>query len=511
MLEPEIDLQREVLGAALFSSDCAQRLLEQGGGHWFSGPRREICEATLLSVGLGNQPKLSEITLELAAEYPAKRAPLLAEAAILYPLCEPCPPDSFARSCAILEKLARDRALETAREGAAGLPANEAAEVLRTALERYDAAYTRADLASVAVAGDAIRAALEAEEPESPLPGILDYEPHLHLLVGRPKSGKTTLALAIARAWAGGFAPWSGGVGRHGPGSRALVVSREQPVKRLANTLRRMHNTGAQHGDPWGGDRLGLICRGTNDPTARRMLELGNDGLEALRSVLAGADKAGDPIGLLVLDSLSRLKPPDVEENDNDGISRWLDSLESLCDRFGCWVLLIHHEGHTSRDTRGAARGASAMAAAAQVIMRLEREDNKWPGLRRLTVDGNIPGSTQWFRCVDEGEDPTLLERWEPVDAPANADEPAGTGRPEASAEDFDALTVWLETGEKSMTDVAWKVSGREKEDGKYPTGGAKRLAQKVVERWVREGWVSTQSGPRGAMLVRLRSGDLEL
>lgn len=233
---------------------------------------------------------------------------------------------------------------------------------------------TPLDLACSAYTGERLRVLRQRPEPVSPLEGILDPEPHLHVLLGRPKSGKTTFALDIARSWAQGIAPWTGAAAL--PGTRALVVSREQPVTRIDATLRRL----ARHagtGDAWA-DRVAIVARDRELPAeARRLLTLDGAGLAALRGALDLAREQGEPYGLVLLDSLSRLKPASIEERDNDRLTEWLDALEEIASACAVWLVLIHHVGHTSdasrAEARSAGRGASSIAAVAQVVLLYER------------------------------------------------------------------------------------------------------------------------------------------
>ena len=93
-------------------------------------------------------------------------------------------------------------------------------------------------------------------------------------------------------------------------------------------------------------DRFHIVAR---DPELsgdlKPLLILDKSGLNGLEQMLREAREAGDPVGLVVLDSLSRLKPPWVEENDNDAMSQWLDALDEIAQAHNVYILLIHHAG----------------------------------------------------------------------------------------------------------------------------------------------------------------------
>ncbi len=225
--------------------------------------------------------------------------------------------------------------------------------------------------------GAQIERALQQPASVSPIPSLLDPDPHLHVLVGRPKEGKTTFALYIALAWANGVAPWLGT--RPLPRGRVLVVSNEQPLVRLATVLKRLSEK--RHKPLPERSRfknLYVLAKDQSEPQVRRALQLGDEhGLPALKATLAEARDQGRPFGLLILDSLSRLKPADIDENDNDAMTEWLDKLESIALESGVYVILIHHAGHAGReDARAAPRGASAIGAVPAGLWWLKRTNN---------------------------------------------------------------------------------------------------------------------------------------
>lgn len=341
-----------------------------------------------------------------------------------------------------------------------------------------------------------LRAIQDREAPVSPLPGLLDPEPHLHVLVARPKTGKTTLALAIARAWAMGVPPWPSAPAL--PASRVLVVSREQNATALSSSLRRLSlYSDHGNGDTWN-EQITIVARDRDLPApARPLLTLDDAGLAALRSGLELATTSGAPYGLLILDSLSRLKPPDIEEIDNDGMTRWLDALEDLASSLGIYTLLIHHQGHAEgghrSDARSAGRGASAIAAVAQATWLLERSPDH-PHHRILKVDGNslLPHELT-FEVAPDTAEPGSLFRFRLCD-------------PVADAQIDDLLG---ETEAISTEELAWRLSGTDRVQGERAPRQAARIAASLRERWLKQGLVEIVHGSHGGKLIQRRQPDL--
>lgn len=333
--------------------------------------------------------------------------------------------------------------------------------------------------------GDRLRELRRRVEPVSPLANLLDPEPHLHVLLGKPKTGKTTFALDLARSWAQGIAPWPGAAKL--PGTRALVISREQPVTRIDATMRRLARF-AGTGDAWA-DRVVIVARDRElPPGGRRLLTLDDEGLVVVRAALGSAQAAGEPFGFVVLDSLSRLKPAGIEERDNDGLTAWLDSLESIASECGVWVVLIHHVGHSSdesrKEARSAGRGASAISAVAQVVWLFERVKRN-PRLRRLEVDGNavLPGDRH-FEVAGKGDPEGSIHFFRPSDVTAGHDP-----------------KVLLAGGPVSVTELARRVGGRDK-----PARSDLDLAKTLLGVWQGADLIDVDPhGPRGACLLTLK------
>lgn len=109
------------------------------------------------------------------------------------------------------------------------------------------------------ISGSILSELLDRPEPLSPLPGILDPTPSLHLLVGPPKCGKTTFCATLAVAAAAGIRPWPTASGPLPPG-RALFISAEQSAHRLFLTLMRIGRTIGVEPSEWL-NHMGVVAR----------------------------------------------------------------------------------------------------------------------------------------------------------------------------------------------------------------------------------------------------------
>jgi hypothetical protein len=378
------------------------------------------------------------------------------------------------------------RLLELAAQDPADADARDTLKRTQEELETLE--HEGLDLGSLAFTGDRLRSLRERPQPESPLADLLDPMPCLAVAAGQPKVGKTTLALLLAQAWGAGVLPWDDAEAL--PGTRALVVSAEQPAARIDATMRRLDTTHADlTRDGWT-ERVVVVARDAELPAPlRRLLVLGDGGLAALRSGLLQAKRAGDPFGLVVLDSLSRLKPPDVEENDNDGMSRWLDALQRLAEDLGVWIVLIHHAGHADRDGAvGASRGASAIGAVAQVTWKLERAAAT-PRQRRLHVAGNAVRTTTLDFVV----------------APDDAPEGEIVYFRRLNVLDTYKLEDLLDVGESVATNaIAWRIEGREpKSKDDRPSSRAAGIAKRLREAWASDPRATVEREGRGWKITR--------
>jgi len=334
--------------------------------------------------------------------------------------------------------------------------------------------------------GETLRATRERTVRLAPIPDLMDPSPRLHVINGKPETGKTSFALFIAQRWALGIPPWEGG--RPLPGSRVLIVSREQGIVHIDGLLRRF----GESLDPVWEDRVHIIARDEQlAPPLAPLLTLDDEGIERFDSLLREARDAGDPIGLVILDSLSRLKPPNVEENLNDQMSPWLDRLDGIAQEQDAHLILIHHEGHgrehAPREPRSAGRGASAIGAVSAVQMLIDRV-RKNPRQRIVRSEGNfILGGEMVFSVCDPEDPPNAIRFFHPVD-------------PFASYHPGD----YLKPREPISTNqLAWALSKKPPKPGKNPPGSDTKLANQLRGYWAGKGLVEVFDGARGAKMIR--------
>jgi len=345
-----------------------------------------------------------------------------------------------------------------------------------------------ADLGDLGFHGERLDAVRERPASVSPLPELIDPDPSLHLAQGPPKCGKTTFALAMAQAWGCGVALWDGAPAL--PGTRALVLSAEQPLTRLEATLRRLDVMHTKVERAAWTQRLVIVARDPELPkAAHQLLTLDEAGLSLLHQGLQHARAEGDPFGLVVLDSLSRLKPRDCEENSNDDMSAWLGRLQELAEEQCTYILLVHHVGHADRnEAHNAGRGASAIAAVAQAAWLLGNVPGQ-PRQRSLEVRGNaiLPAELTFEVASDEMK-PGELHYWHPADPLAG----------------YDPCEI-LNAGEE-LTQRAFAKRLAGKSDKEEPTGAETRLAKALRLHWKQKGLVDVFEGKGSAIMVRLRS-----
>jgi hypothetical protein len=341
------------------------------------------------------------------------------------------------------------------------------------------------------VTGDALRHLREMPQKRSPLPGVLDVEPSLHVLSALPKRGKTTFGLHLASAWAQGLAPWSGTPNLQG--TRAVYISAEQTVQRLERMLRRITKSSRLGSVEGWTERVSLIGRASADlpgvvqEVISALQRLDRKNLQLLRAALEEHDRQGDPVGLLVLDSLSRLKPPEISENDADEMTEWLGQLQALAADLGVYVLLIHHTGHANRaGAVSAPRGSSAISAVAQVVMKLDIPSSN-PRQRRLQIEGNeIEQDLLTFNVCD----------------PDDAEGRINYFRPDRSLEDEinEAMPIGEAFSIKKLSEQIHQLRTGEdlKAADKAVSGTLRKKVTEVLERSIEAGFVErVGTGPR--------------
>ncbi len=264
----------------------------------------------------------------------------------------------------------------------------------------------------IGLTGDRLRAFREQPEPVSPIRGLLDPIPGLHVVVGKPKTGKTTFVVHLLHAWAAGASPWEG-VPRL-EGARTLMLSAEQPALRVDETGRRMDICAADiNRDAWTDGSTLIARRSDIGPFEKSLLTFDDPGFDAFEMLLDAYREAGDPVAAVGLDSLSRLLPPGVSENSAEELSPWLSRLQEIAERHATYVLLIHHQGHTDRgDVVSRARGSSSISAVAQATWAITADTRT----RSLEISGNaMPTHRLEFDVAGPEHDPGEIHYWRPA------------------------------------------------------------------------------------------------
>jgi hypothetical protein len=268
------------------------------------------------------------------------------------------------------------------------------------------------------------------------------------------------------------------------------VLSVEQTVKIIDRIL-----LGYQSEDSQGWeDQITVVSRHrTATEREKATFHLDAMGLGILAEVLIEAAAAGRPYSLLVIDSLSRIKPADCDENSNDDMTAWLQALETLADTHRAWLVLIHHEGHGQRDGAiSSTRGASAITAVPQVVWHLDRVKDA-PTYRRLTVAGNnVTGGVFELEVANGREHkPDAIHYWR---------------RTEVSAEYPHAGRYLVEGVIYNMTEIARLLAGSTHEH--KPSTVEQSHARDVVYHWLRtcQVYEAEIRGPRNARRFRIRT-----
>jgi hypothetical protein len=204
------------------------------------------------------------------------------------------------------------------------------------------------------------------------------------LLIAQGGAGKTFFAQRLAQSVAGGL-PFLGGDVRRG---RAVHVVCEEGNEELRRRTRRTYWHEIESMKQVGmGASEGSIKRFTKALTENLIMHsvigqqthlVTTDGNNVIQGraldVLIHQLKALGPIELLVLDPLSRLH--NVPEESQTWGTAIINASERIAQEVGCSVIVVHHTGKASeREDLYAARGASALADAARVVLLLKHAD----------------------------------------------------------------------------------------------------------------------------------------
>jgi len=195
----------------------------------------------------------------------------------------------------------------------------------------------------------------EYPEPVWAVPGLLPVG--LSLLAGRPKRGKSWLALQIA------FAVASGGVvlGRKVERGRVLYLALEDPPRRLQE---RMLDQGWTEGLS-----VDFLTAHAFHRTYENLADA--DNMSRFLALIRDARYR-----LVVIDTFSRSFS--VDQNDVQAVTRALSAVQEEAGAIQCAVLLIdHHNKLGNEDAIDAVLGSTAKGAIADCIWGLFREQGK--------------------------------------------------------------------------------------------------------------------------------------
>lgn len=200
--------------------------------------------------------------------------------------------------------------------------------------------------------------------------------PGLNVLAGKPKMGKSWLALQLALAVASGQPVWN----RATQQGRALYFGLEDSERRLQNRLAKMTE---QHDYPAAADQL--ICGVT-------LPRLDAGGAAALKTTL---ERYPDT-QLVVLDTLARIKSASpAKGNAYDADSLLGDQLQAIAKEHGIALLVVTHmRKMAADDPLDAVSGSLGLTGAADSVLLLTRKRGEGDAMLRVTS-----------RDMDERED----------------------------------------------------------------------------------------------------------
>ena len=181
------------------------------------------------------------------------------------------------------------------------------------------------------------------------------------LLIGTPKSGKSSLARTIASKVATGR-PW---LGRETKAGSVLYVALDERRATVREHVR----------------ALATACAGHDTATLCERLHVAfgprpADPVPALAALLEGIDPA--PV-LVVIDTLMKALP--FEDANDYGLSgESMAQVTALAERTRAHFLLVHHQRKDATDPTTAALGSTRLAADVDVIvsLRVDAADKRW-------------------------------------------------------------------------------------------------------------------------------------
>jgi hypothetical protein len=163
--------------------------------------------------------------------------------------------------------------------------------------------------------------------------------------VGQPGTFKSTAAVGVAGSVAYGI-PWHG----RGVQSGAVLIIAGEGYGGLADRIRAWakYNGVKVKAAPI------IVCKGGVPLLNRKRVQaLADETAKRLKTL-------GKKLRLIIVDPIARSFGTG-DENKSTDMSRFMENVDWLRDRFDCSTILVHHSGHNDR---GRARGSSAFKAA---------------------------------------------------------------------------------------------------------------------------------------------------
>jgi hypothetical protein len=192
------------------------------------------------------------------------------------------------------------------------------------------------------------------------------------MLVGSSGTGKTFLALDMALHVAGGR-EWFGNPTQ---AMGAVYIATEAGDTIINRVIAyREHYSGVPADLPFAAVVTPVnLC----DPAA----DIGSVIFEIKRAITDGV-----PIGLIIVDTLSRAMPGS-DENSSEDMTNFIGNMDRLREQTGAHVLIVHHLG---KDAGRGARGHSSLNAAVDTEITVERNDATKVSSARVTKQRDLP------------------------------------------------------------------------------------------------------------------------
>ena len=144
---------------------------------------------------------------------------------------------------------------------------------------------------------------------------------------------------------------------------------------------------------------------------------------------------------LIVLDAFYRFMPTGMDENDNGGMANIYNRLDSVADRLGCALVLIHHTSKGNQSTKsvtdvGAGAGSQSRATDTHLVLRAHQEPGayvldaavrSWPPAEPIVLRREHP---IWTPGTDLDPTDLLPERPKRAKPAAKKMEKTGTESP---------------------------------------------------------------------------------